>query len=633
MNDGKEHPHFPDRSRNSGQSAGEDDHQQLKPGVILEERYIIDSVLGKGGMGAVYHAHDLRFNVTKHVAVKEVISQGTDSTLQKILANNFAREANIIASLNHHAIPKIYDYFTLGSRSYLVMEFIQGKNLEKILEKMDGLFPVQQVISWAIDLCGVLDHLHAHKPDPIIFRDIKPSNIMITPDQRVVLVDFGIAKEMQLGKKGTMIGTEGYSPPEQYRGESSPKVDIYALGATLHHLSTGIDPRDEPPFTFDERPAHKINPEVPLELEKIICTALEYNAEDRFPSASAMRETLLPLARTAANTYRPHAPSDVHQDFAINPIWVYECEDEIRATAGYSDGMIYIGTYDNNLYAISASLGTLAWKYSTDGSIVSTPNFHENGIYFGSEDHRLHAVSERTGRVMWTYYTDGSIWSSPTISEDHIFIGSDDGHLHTVNAGSGRPAFKFNSGAPVRSTPLVGDNVIYFGNQHGDFFCIDFRGNVKWRTNANKAITSSPAILNEVIYFGSLDGLFYAIDAKSGWKLWDFRMERGTISTPAISGKYAFIGSADQHIYCLDLQSRRRIWQFKTDHQISSSPIVHEDALYCGSVDGNIYCLDSQTGKLRWRYKTSGAITGTPIIIDNVLYIGSIDKNLYALPI
>jgi len=611
----------------------EDNAKQIKSGEILEERYKIDSVLGIGGMGAVYKARDLRFHVTKYVAVKEVIAQGTDNALQKTLAKNFAREANIIASLNHHAIPNIYDYFTLGSRSYLIMEFIQGENLEKILNKMPDLFHVQQVIAWAIDLCDVLDHLHAHQPDPIIFRDIKPANIMITPNQHVVLVDFGIAKVFQIGKKGTMIGTEGYSPPEQYRGQSSPRGDIYALGATLHHLLTGIDPRDEPPFTFGERIIHQINPLVSIELEKIITTALQYKMEDRFPSASAMKEALLPLARTTANTYRPHASSKIQQDFAIKPLWVFECEDEIRATAGYHKGMIYTGAYDSNLYAINATTGKIAWKYPTDGSIVSTPSFHAGGIYFGSEDHRLHAVSERTGQVIWTYYTDGPIWSSPTISERHIFVGSDDGHLHIVNAGSGRQAIKFNSGAPVRSTPLVEDDAVFFGNQNGDFFCIDFRGQVKWRSNAKKAITSSPCKQNNVIYFASLDSMFYALDAKTGWSLWQFRMDRGTISTPAITEKHAFIGSADKCIYCIDLRTSKEVWRFKTEHQISSSPIIYKNTLYCGSVDGNLYCLDSKKGHFRWKYKTNGAITGTPVIIDDVLYIGSTDNNLYALPI
>ena len=220
------------------------DDDKLSTGTILENRYKIERVLGIGGMGAVYLARDTRFKVTKYVAVKEIVAQVHDDAMRETLVLNFEREANLLATLNHAAIPKIHDYFTIGRRWYLVMQYIQGQNLESILDATENLLPVQQTVIWAIELCDVLYYLHSHKPEPIVFRDMKPANIMVTPENRVVLVDFGIAKEFELGEKGTMIGTEGYSPPEQYRGEASPQVDIYALGATLHHILTGIDPRD-----------------------------------------------------------------------------------------------------------------------------------------------------------------------------------------------------------------------------------------------------------------------------------------------------------------------------------------------------------------------------------------------------
>ena len=119
----------------------------------------------------------------------------------------------MLATLNHPAIPRIYDYFTQDDHSYLVLEFIHGKDLETVIADANGFLPEDQVISWAIQLCDVLSYLHAHKPDPIVFRDMKPSNVMINHNGDVVLVDFGIAKTFQSGQKGTMIGTEGYSPP------------------------------------------------------------------------------------------------------------------------------------------------------------------------------------------------------------------------------------------------------------------------------------------------------------------------------------------------------------------------------------------------------------------------------------
>ncbi len=232
---------------------------QLQPGSMLANRYLIQEVIGIGGMGSVYRARDLHFpNVVKLVAVKEMINQARDSQIRQTIVQNFEREANILATLNHPSIPRIFDYFTHDERSYLVLEYINGKDLEEILSESPGPLPEDRVVAWAIELCDVLAYLHNHKPEPIIFRDMKPSNVMVNQDGHIVLIDFGIAKMFRAGQKGTMIGTEGYSPPEQYRGEATPLADIYALGATLHHLLTKRDPRIETPFTFNERPVRKV---------------------------------------------------------------------------------------------------------------------------------------------------------------------------------------------------------------------------------------------------------------------------------------------------------------------------------------------------------------------------------------
>ncbi len=583
-------------------------------------------------MGAVYLARDTRFSVTKYVAVKEIVPQIGDEAVRKTLVRNFEREANILASLNHPAIPKIHDYFTLGKRTYLVMEYIPGKDLEKVLDETEGLLPVQQVIIWAIELCDVLYYLHTREPEPIIFRDIKPSNIMITPANHIVLIDFGIAKKFQAGQKGTMIGTEGYSPPEQYRGEATPQVDIYALGATMHHLLTGIDPRDETPFTFSERPIRQLNPEVPIEVENIVDTALQYNAEDRFRDANEMKEALILVARKGGAAYQQKGTAAIIQDHHIHPIWVFESEDEIRGTPLYHKRRIYIGSYDHNLYALNATSGELIWKYACEGGVVSTPAHYKRAVYIGSKDHHVHAISTATGTTLWTYKTEGPIHSSPTISDRHVFIGSDDGYLYIINAETGRMVSEINGNAPVRSTPLVTNDAIYFGTEHGDLLCADFGGKVRWHTSAKRAITSSPRIANGVIYFGSVDGQFYALDAKTGWMLWRFRMERGTISTPWITERHAYIGSADGYIYCINLQTSKTVWRFKTEHQVSSSPVLHQDAIYCGGVDGYIYCLDAKNGNLRWKFETAGPITGSPVVVEDMVYIGSTDHRLYALP-
>jgi eukaryotic-like serine/threonine-protein kinase len=161
-------------------------------------------------MGSVYRARDLHFpNVIKLVAVKEMINQARDPLVRQTIVQNFEREANILVTLNHPSIPRIYDYFTHEERSYLVLEYIHGNDLDGVLSGTQGFLLEDQVIAWAIELCDVITFLHNHKPDPIIFRDMKPSNIMINQHEHVILVDFGIAKIFRSGQKGTMIGTEG----------------------------------------------------------------------------------------------------------------------------------------------------------------------------------------------------------------------------------------------------------------------------------------------------------------------------------------------------------------------------------------------------------------------------------------
>jgi outer membrane protein assembly factor BamB/tRNA A-37 threonylcarbamoyl transferase component Bud32 len=608
---------------------------QLSPGATLSNRYLIQGVIGIGGMGAVYRARDLHFpNVTKLVAVKEMINQARDPQMRKTIVINFEREANILATLSHPAIPRVHDYFTNNERSYLILEFIHGKDIETLLNESEDLFHEDQIIAWAIELCDVLEYLHSRKPKPIIFRDLKPSNVMINQHNHVVLIDFGIAKQFQSGIKGTMIGTEGYSPPEQYRGEESEVSDVYGLGACLHHLLTRRDPRLEPPFSFSERPIHVVNPGVSPDLERTITKSLQYNPEDRFQSVVEFKEELILIARrTGLLSNNPKSTARIQlkrQD--INPVWRFVCEDEIRGTPTVDNGIAFVGSYDNNLYAIDAASGDFLWKYPTEGGIVSTPVVVKGNVIFGSEDFSVYSVSAQNGRFFWSYSTEGPVRSSPCVTEGHIFIGSDDGYLHVIGLQNGRRVWRLDGGAEIRSTPLVTEQAIYFGTEGGELYCVDYSGEVKWRFKAKRAITSSPIISKGSLYFGSLDAILYSLEASAGWVLWRFRMDRGSISTPFISENFVFTGAASGHIYCVNTRSAKEVWRFETGHQVTGSPIVYKNQVYCGSVDGHLYCLDMRTGHLHWKYQTNEPITGTPIIHNDLIIIGSTDNCLYAFP-
>ncbi|MEI8131416.1 MAG: serine/threonine-protein kinase, partial [Leptolinea sp.] len=618
------------------EQAGQEAEKPLLAGSILSSRYLIQDVIGVGGMGSVYRARDMHFsNAVKLVAVKEMINHTRDPGMRQTMQINFEREANILVSLNHISIPKIYDFFEINERFYLVLEFIDGKDLEVYLGDYKGFLQEDQVIGWAIELCEVLQFLHSHKPEPIIFRDVKPSNVMVNRSDHIVLIDFGIAKVFKVGQKGTMIGTEGYAPPEQYRGESNPTVDIYAIGATLHHLLTRRDPRLEAPFTFSERPIRQINPSISTELESVINTALAYNGKDRYPSASAMKEALMAVASRKGIPMPGYAAPNrqLDNESSIKPVWTFECEDEIRATPQIDGGLAFIGVYDNNMYALDAQTGAFKWKFPTQGGIVSQPVVHEGKLLFGSEDRSVYGVEARTGKELWKIQTGGQVRSSGKVAEGHLFIGSDDGYLYAINLASNKTSWRVETQDAIRSTPFITEDHIYFGSESGELTCCDFRGSVKFRFTAKRAITSSPLVTNGRVFFGSVDSTFYGVDAKSGWTIWRFRMGKGTVSSPCTVDGLLFFGSADGNIYCVDGGNGREVWRYKTDHQISGSPIIYRDNLICGSAEGILYCLEYRSGRLRWKFQTRGPITGTPIVYNEIIYFGSVDHTLYAIPI
>ncbi len=252
--------------------------------TLLAGRYQLLSRIGQGGMGAVYKAADTRFN-NRPVAIKEMSSTGLPPARLQEAEEAFEREAHLLADLLHPNLPRIYDSFTENDRSYLVMDFIEGQTLEEYLEQIGGgPLPADQVIKWAQQLCDVLNYLHTHEP-PIVFRDLKPANVMISESGHIFLIDFGIARIFKPGKQHDTValGSPGYAAPEQYgKSQSTPRSDIYSLGALLHHLLTGQDPSDQP-FFFPS--ASRLNPAVNPALDVLLQKMLEMDSDKRPASA------------------------------------------------------------------------------------------------------------------------------------------------------------------------------------------------------------------------------------------------------------------------------------------------------------------------------------------------------------
>ncbi len=617
--------------------------------------------LGVGGFSSVYQARDMHFaSVTRLCAIKEMINVSTDKETQELARRSFETEASILATLRHQSIPDVYDFFSEAERSYLVMEFIRGKDLEATLEDRRQPVSQEEALDWALQICEVLTFLHSHKPQPIVFRDLKPSNIMLDQNGRIRLIDFGIAKLFQqTGVKGTMIGTEGYSPPEQYRGEASPAGDIYALGATFHHLLTLKDPRLQPPFSWQERPISSLNDTVTPAFEALIMRSLSYKPGDRYQNAMEL-ESALKLIRDAkagesygtaptslfenepatptpaekpASASQPAAAAEAGNGATVKPLWRFQCEDEIRSQPMVTEGALYIGAYDNNLYALNTRDGSFRWKYPASDGIGTSPFVYKQEIFFGSVDKNLYAINRQNGRLRWSFPTKGSIFSSPKAEFDHVFFGSDDGFLYAVNIGNGRMLWQSQAHSPVRSSPLITEDFIYFGTEGGYVFCLDLQGKTKWQFQAKRSVTSSPVRAEDMVFVGSMDGNLYALDANSGWAIWRARTARPIISTPVVNEDVVYIGSSDGKLYAFDLFTGRQLWTFDTEGQVTSSPAIFDNAIYFGSTDGYVYSVSLSRGKLRWRFKTGSYVVSSPTIHKGAVYIGSCDHNIYALPL
>ncbi len=279
----------------SGSPLGMDDEKMLYPvSRWLNQRYLVISCIGTGGMGVVYEAMD--GILQRRVAIKKMTPANAVLSQEREAVSAFQREARMLAQLDHAHLPKVYDYLVEKGFWYLVMELIAGRTLEAYVDAIPGKrLPLSHMLALGIQLCSVLDYLHTC-PNPIIFRDLKPANIMITASGKLYLIDFGIARYWKPGlyKDTLLFGTSGYAAPEQYGwAQTTPRSDIYSLGAILHRLITGDDP-SERPFRFT--PLHPGKYAIPADLAQLIMCMVDLHENKRPLSAAIIKRELQDIA-------------------------------------------------------------------------------------------------------------------------------------------------------------------------------------------------------------------------------------------------------------------------------------------------------------------------------------------------
>src|SRR5712691_9174286 len=357
---------------------------------LLHQRYRILAHVGAGGFSTVYKAEDTlsgnRLVAIKAITLRELrpheVIEATDA---------FNREMLVLSGLKHPNLPQIYDHFSDAECWYLAMDFIEGITLEKHLDNMqDRRLPVGEVLEIGILLCTVLEYLHTHQP-PIIFRDLKPANIMLTPDGRIALIDFGIARHFKPGQAKDTIpfGSPGYAAPEQYgRAQTTPRADIYSLGVTLYQLLTGIDP-SQTPFHF--APLELPDQPTPPGLEPLIMQMLEMDQSKRPASMAVVKQGLEQIAAhhiaqssvVAKLTAIAHAPLTPPQPL----------EKAITTLPHVPKRGFIFSIYHQHRDVVR----TLAW--SPDGQHIAS----------AGEDYTVQVWEAATGRTIFTYHNHSAV--------------------------------------------------------------------------------------------------------------------------------------------------------------------------------------------------------------------------------
>lgn len=403
----------------------------VAPHTLLKQRYLIVERLGRGGMGAVYKAADTELGNALR-AVKEMSQAFLSPEDIHEFSDAFKQEALLLATLQHHHLPRIYDHFSERGRWYLVMDYIEGFNLEEYLRIKGGTLPLLEALGIGMQLCTVLDYLHTHKP-PIIFRDLKPSNVMRAKDGHIYLIDFGIARIFKNGqaKDTSVFVSYGYTAPEQYGLlQTTPQADIYSLGATLHQLISGADPSIMPmAWAF---PPLRLSPTVSATgLNNLLVSMLHVNPAKRPASAARVKQELQRIALGRPPVGAPvtslHARVRVQTQQVVTPKTLQTLPEPQVAAPPAPRTPVPLGTVLCNYAGHTSHILGLSW--SPDGKLL---------VSAGS-DQTAQVWQARTGHNLLTYRRHTFVIQTVAWSPDGHAIASagDDDTVQVWDAGTG----------------------------------------------------------------------------------------------------------------------------------------------------------------------------------------------------
>ena len=319
--------------------------------------------------------------------------------------------------------------------------------------------------------------------------------------------------------------------------------------------------------------------------------------------------------------------------------WNFSTGDKVRSSPAVSDGVVYVSSYDNYVYALDGATGAMLWTFKTGNDVYASPIVADGVVYVGSEDQKLYALNSSTGTQIWSRnFVNGYHTSTAAVLDGVIYFGGGDGYVYALNASDGSTFWSFRTNSNMFSCPAVAGGVVYVGSMDtsaGNMYAIDAATGAKlwiFPTGNSNLVWSSPAVVNGVVYFGSDDRNVYALNATTGVKIWAYPTGALTESSPAVVNGVVYIGANNNSFYALNANTGAKIWSFAANGPITSSPAVLDGVVYFGSWDNNVYALDATSGVKLWSYTTGGAVFSSPAVAKGgQVYIGSDDGRVYSI--
>jgi serine/threonine protein kinase len=626
----------------------------LQAGQILNNRYRIVRLLGQGGFGAVYRAWDMNLNIV--CALKENLDTSPEAQRQ------FAREASLLATLRHPHLPVVGDHFSLpGQGQYLVMDYVEGEDLQAMLDRTSGPLPEAQVLPWIIQMCDALTYLHSHHP-PVIHRDIKPANIKITPEGQAMLVDFGVAKVYDPNLKTTLGAravTPGYSPPEQYgRGATDARSDIYALGATLYALLTG----DTPPDSVDimtrraapPAPAHTLNLQISPQVSAGIEKAMQSDWSQRYTSAAEFAAAVAPpkppeqvtptpgqpvLATQASSqmpkasaAIRPQASPAAPRTQAVAPPSAVQAPSQPRKqVSGPSlpinrNWLVWGGVAAGLLVVIVIAIGFINNRTPKPSNIALAPLTSmpaSTDVFFTSNRNggwEVYRLSNEQGTQQVTSTAGGGLsWNGiPTPDGDVLFTSNRTGHreVYRLTLAGVERVTDTATGESWDGVPAPGGDVLFTSNRTGkkEIYRLSQDG-VEQVTNTadGESWGAFPTPEGDILFTSTRDGHreIYRLTQDGLVRVTDTNPGESWDGMPTPEGDILFTSnrSGRPEIYRLGLNGVERVTNTGNGTgSWASIPAMNGDLLFTSDRDGRleVYRLD-QDGVVRVTNAGGGA--------------------------